>query len=52
MLVQDDPKDHFGWIWGPFFDGFGSILGWNFDQSRIDVEMILATKLDPNFGVP
>ena len=49
MLVQDDPKDHFGLILGPILDRFSRILGSILNQSGIDVEMIVATKPDRNF---
>ena len=52
MLIQDEPKDHFGWILDPILNRFGCILGSILDQSGIDVEMIFATKLDLNFWVP
>ena len=52
MLVQDDPKDHCGLVLGPIFDGFWCILGLILKQSGIDVEMIVATKLDRSFDVP
>ena len=52
MLVQDDPKDHFGSIFNPIWERFWSILGLILKQSGIDVEMIFATKLDRNFWVP
>ena len=52
MLVQDDPKDHCGLVLRPIFDGFWCILGLILKQSGIDVEMIVATKLDRSFDVP
>ena len=48
MLVQDDPKDHFGWI----SDRFWCILGLILKHSGIDVEITFATKLDRSFDVP
>ena len=52
ILVQDDPKHHFGSILAPIWDRFWSILGSISEHSGTDVEMIFATKLDRNFGVP
>ena len=52
LLVQDDPKDHLGWIWDPILNGFCCILGLSLDQSGIDVEIAFATKLDRSFDVP
>ena len=52
MLVQDDPKDHFGWILDLVFDRFRSILGSILEHSGVDVERIFATKLDRSFWVP
>ena len=52
MLVQDDPKDHFGWILDLVFDRFRSILGSILQHSGIDVERTFATKLDRSFWVP
>ena len=49
MLVQDDPKYHFGLILGPILNPCWRILGSIFNQSGIDVEMIVATKPDRNF---
>ena len=49
MLVQDDPKDHSGSILVPIWDRFWSTLGSISEHSGTDVEMIFATKLDPNF---
>ena len=51
-MVQDDPKHHFGSILAPIWDRFWSILGLISEHFGIDVEMIFATKLDRNFGVP